>query len=184
MSERLTDEQVADLADPSLDEIWGCEDVNTLAREVQEYRALRPTCPTCNGTCVATRALMPATPSTCIHCEQTITLHGNSRWYHTGGWECCRLGSPSSPVATPPIVEGDVPCPDCTDGKLPLDRWVDRLLAQCVRQRALFDDLRACPTTIAVPRLIATSDDVNSWPFVVEVPRATWDALHAIGGES
>lgn len=49
MSERLTDEQVADLADPSLDEIWGCEDVNTLAREVQEYRALRPTCPTCDG---------------------------------------------------------------------------------------------------------------------------------------
>ena len=39
MSERLTDEQVADLADPSLDEIWGCEDVNTLAREVQEYRS-------------------------------------------------------------------------------------------------------------------------------------------------
>ena len=60
----------------------------------------------------------------------------------------------------------------------------DRLLAQCVRQRALLYDLRACPTTIAVPRLIATSDDVNSWPFVVEVPRATWDALHAIGGES
>jgi len=59
----------------------------------------------------------------------------------------------------------------------------DRLLAQCVRQRALFDDLRACPTTIAVPRLIATSDDVNSWPFVVEVPRATWAALCAIGGE-
>ena len=61
---------------------------------------------------------------------------------------------------------------------------VDRLLAQCARQRALLVDLRACPTTIAVPRLIATSDDVNSWPFVVEVPRATWDALHAIGGES
>jgi hypothetical protein len=60
----------------------------------------------------------------------------------------------------------------------------DRLLAQCVRQRALFDDLRACPTTIAVPRLIATNNDVNSWPFVVEVPRSTWDALHAIGGES
>ena len=61
---------------------------------------------------------------------------------------------------------------------------VDRLLAQCARQRALFDDLRACPTTIAVPRLIATSDDGNSWPFVVTVPRATWDALHAIGSES
>ena len=61
---------------------------------------------------------------------------------------------------------------------------VDRLLAQCARQRALLVDLRACPTTIAVPRLIATSDDGHSWPFVVEVPRATWDALHAIGGES
>ena len=60
----------------------------------------------------------------------------------------------------------------------------DRLLAQCARQRALLVDLRACPTTIAVPRLIATSDDGSSWPFVVEVPRATWDALHAIGGES
>lgn len=48
---QLTDEQVADLADPSLDEIWGCEDVNTLAREVQEYRALRPPYPTCGGTC-------------------------------------------------------------------------------------------------------------------------------------
>ena len=60
----------------------------------------------------------------------------------------------------------------------------DRLLAQCVGQRALLDDLRACPTTIAVPRLIATSDGVNSWPFVVTVSRSTWDALHAIGGES
>ena len=61
---------------------------------------------------------------------------------------------------------------------------VDRLLAQCVRQRALLDDLRACPSTIAAPRLVATSDDVNSWPFVVTVSRSTWDALHAIGGES
>ena len=56
--------------------------------------------------------------------------------------------------------------------------------AEVLRQRALFDDLRACPSTIAAPRLIATSDDVNSWPFVVTVPRVTWDALHAIGGES
>jgi hypothetical protein len=61
---------------------------------------------------------------------------------------------------------------------------VDRLLALAVRQRALLDDLRACPSTIAAPRLIATSDDVNSWPFVVTVSRSTWDALHAIGGES
>lgn len=126
MSERLTDFDVANQL-VLYGEVGSMDfdpDVLALAREVQEYRALRPTCPTCNGTCVATRALMPVTPSTCIHCEQTITLHGNSRWYHTGGWECCRLGSPSSPVATPPIVEGDVPCPDCTDGKIPLDKWV------------------------------------------------------------
>ena len=58
---------------------------------------------------------------------------------------------------------------------------VDRLLAQCVRQRALLDDLRACPTTIAVPRLIATSDDCLPPPLNVAVPRVTWDALHAIG---
>ena len=43
---------------------------------------------------------------------------------------------------------------------------------------------QARETAAIYRRLIATSDDVNSWPFVVEVPRATWDALHAIGGES
>lgn len=53
--------------------------------------------------------------------------------------------------------------------------------AEVLRQRALLDDLRACPSTIAAPRLIATSDDVNSWPLNVAVPRVTWDALHAIG---
>lgn len=29
-----------------------------------------------------------------------------------------------------------------------------------------------------------TGADLQWWHFVVEVPRATWDALHAIGGES
>ncbi len=137
MSERLTDFDVANQL-VLYGEVGSMDfdpDVLALAREVQEYRALRPTCPTCNGTCVACRALMPVTPSTCIHCEQTITLHGNSRWYHTGGWECCRLGSPSSPVATPPIVEGDVPCPDCTDGKMPLDEWVALLVETLIEAR-------------------------------------------------
>lgn len=129
MSERLTDEQVADLADPSLDEIWGCEDVNTLAREVQEYRALRPTCPTCDGKRrVATRSGL-----------------------------------------------GDDPCPDCTDGKMPLDKWVALLLAQCVRQRALLDDLRACPVH---------HGGIGGLGCLVRLPWQTCDALHAIGGES
>ena len=49
----------------------------------------------------------------------------------------------------------------------------DRLLAQCVRQRALFDDLRCCP----VER--STMSHVTLW-----IGRSTWDALHAIGSES
>ena len=141
--ERLTDEQVAWYAGTSRTAKWTAdmavhENIVTLAREVQEYRALRPTCPTCAAKRrVATRSGL-----------------------------------------------GDDPCPDCTDGKMPLDKWVALLLAQCARQRALLVDLRACPTTIAVPRLIATSDDGKSWPFVVTVSRSTWDALHAIGGDS
>ncbi len=149
MSERLTDDQVAWYAGTSRTAKWTAdmavhENIVTLAREVQAHRALRPPCPTCDGTCVATRALPPVTPSTCIHCEQTITLHGNGRWYHTGGWECCRLGSPSSPVATPPIVEGDVPCPDCTDGKMPLDKWVALLVADSERLAAAYSRECAC----------------------------------------
>ena len=50
---------------------------------------------------------------------------------------------------------------------------VDRLLAQCVRQRALLDDLRCCP----VER--STMSHVTLW-----IGRSTWDALHAIGSES
>ena len=50
---------------------------------------------------------------------------------------------------------------------------VDRLLAQCVRQRALLDDLRCCPVEY-VARNYRT----------VQIDSPTWDALHAIGGES
>ena len=94
---QLTDEQVADLADPSLDEIWGCEDVNTLAREVQEYRALRPPCPTCDG---------------------------KQWWRHV--------------AQSAEGIEGDYvdPCPDCTDGKMPLDKWVALLVETLAAARS------------------------------------------------
>lgn len=51
---------------------------------------------------------------------------------------------------------------------------VDRLLAQCVRQRALLDDVAMSPA--------AAPDDYAD--FFVRVSRETWAALHAIGGES
>ena len=162
MSEQLTDEQVAWYAGTSRTAKWTAdmavhENIVTLAREVQEHRALRPTCPTCRGS----QQIMDLR---CDNCGGSASL--------PFGMTC------SNHLARP------TPCPDCTDGKIPLDKWVALLLAQCVRQRALLDDLRACPSTIAAPRLVATSDDVNSWPFVVTVSRSTWDALHAIGGES
>jgi hypothetical protein len=48
MTDRLTDEQVARVATwtGAEPEVWTAV---ALAREVQEYRALRPTCPTCGG---------------------------------------------------------------------------------------------------------------------------------------
>lgn len=73
MSERLTDEQVADLADPSLDEIWGCEDVNTLAREVQEGR----------------KWMADMT----MHIR---TLHRLNGWSKSKGW-WCSCGAPIMP---------------------------------------------------------------------------------------
>lgn len=117
MSERLTDEQVADLADPSLDEIWGCEDVNTLAREVQEHRALRPTCPTCRGS----QQIMDLR---CDNCGGSASL--------PFGMTC------SNHLARP------TPCPDCTDGKMPLDKWVALLVADSERLAAAYSRECAC----------------------------------------
>lgn len=134
MSERLTDDQVAWYAGTSRTAKWTAdmavhENIVTLAREVQEYRALRPTCPTCAAKRrVATRSGL-----------------------------------------------GDDPCPDCTDGKMPLDKWVALLLAQCVRQRALLDDLRTAPVH---------HGGIGGLGCLVRVPWQTCDALHAIGGES
>lgn len=51
MSDRLTDDKVAMYVDMGNYPATSCvnDDVIALAREVQEYRALRPTCPTCEG---------------------------------------------------------------------------------------------------------------------------------------
>ena len=51
----------------------------------------------------------------------------------------------------------------------------DRLLAQCVRQRALLDDLRTAPVH---------HGGIGGLGCLVRVPWQTCDALHAIGGES
>ena len=51
----------------------------------------------------------------------------------------------------------------------------DRLLNQCARQRALLDDVRNSSVVDVKPRHVL----VTVW-----LERATWDALHAIGGES
>lgn len=51
MSDRLTDEQVAYIERRCNNEHFTLpwQEAVALAREVQEYRALRPTCPTCLG---------------------------------------------------------------------------------------------------------------------------------------
>ena len=50
---------------------------------------------------------------------------------------------------------------------------VDRLLAQCVRQRALLDDLLASLIFGQGPDYV-----------IARINNPTWDALHAIGGDS
>lgn len=82
--DRLTDERVSEYANESrwvLGFVQG--DAAKLAREVQEYRALRPDCPTCHS---------------------------------YGAW---------------------LACPDCTDGKMPLDKWVALLVENAERLSAM-----------------------------------------------
>lgn len=91
MSERLTDFDVANQL-VLYGEVGSMDfdpDVLALAREVQEYRALRPTCPTCDG---------------------------KQWWRHV--------------AQSAEGIEGDYvdPCPDCTDGRMPLDKWVALLV--------------------------------------------------------
>ena len=83
MTDRLTDEQVALAARLAYDGAG----VVALAREVQEYRALRPDCPTCGGSG-----------------ERPINHQADK-------------------YAEPYHV-----CPDCTNGKMPLNKWVALLV--------------------------------------------------------
>lgn len=85
MSGRLTDEQVARYVDMGNHPATSCanDDAIALAREVQEYRTLRPDCPTCDGQGV-------------------------------------EFASDEDDI-------GDA-CDDCTDGKVPLDKWVALLV--------------------------------------------------------
>ena len=87
--------------------------------DVEAIRRTIP-CPTCNGSHLVPSSSPPASPTTCLHCKRRITLHENDKWYHAGGWQSCRIGSPSTTIATPPI-EGD-PCPDCSDGFISPER--------------------------------------------------------------
>ncbi len=74
---------------------------NALATEVQAYRALRPDCPTCGG-------------------ERVIY---DLRCEHCGGSASLPLGMTCLDHQPKPQ-----PCPDCADGKMPLDKWVALLV--------------------------------------------------------
>ena len=87
---RLTDEQVAH-AVADYDDVTV---TNALAREVQAYRALRPDCPTCEGS-------------------------GRGKHPHL-------IVDPADIDANGHLIP--YPCPDCTDGKMPLDKWVALLV--------------------------------------------------------
>ena len=68
--------------------------------QVQAYRALRPDCPTCEGA--------GCDLDFCRDCGDEYTE------------PCVRHAGCS--------VQCDKCCPDCTDGKMPLDRWVALLV--------------------------------------------------------
>jgi hypothetical protein len=65
VSDRLTDEQVARAARLTYDG----QGVIALAREVQEYRALRPTCLTCDGQMCVMNPNFPHYADPCPDCE-------------------------------------------------------------------------------------------------------------------
>ena len=84
VTDRLTDEQVARAARLT----YNGAVVVALAREVQAYRALRPDCPTCEGS-------------------------GRGKHPHL-------IVDPADIDANGHLIP--YPCPDCTDGKMPLDK--------------------------------------------------------------
>jgi hypothetical protein len=82
-----------------------------LAREVQEYRTLRPDCPTCEG-------------------------RPRQGGYDAGGKWAMHL------------------CPDCTDGKMPLDKW-EALLVETLRSLRTDFAADGYPTVAYVPTIDA-----------------------------
>ena len=89
--------------------IFDVEPIGALAREVQAYRALRPDCPTCGG-------------------ERVIY---DLRCEHCGGSASLPLGMTCLDHQPKPQ-----PCRDCTDGKMPLDKWVALLVETLAAARS------------------------------------------------
>ncbi len=117
MTDRLTDEQVADCAKPDSNYLVGL-----LAREVQAYRALRPDCPTCEG-------------------------RPRQGGYDAGGKWALHA------------------CPDCTDGKMPLDKWVALLVEDGERQAEV---IAALSNSFATdPRDWGSSGARDAWRYGV-----------------
>ncbi len=100
---------------------------NALATEVQAYRALRPDCPTCGG-------------------ERVIY---DLRCEHCGGSASLPLGMTCADHQPKPT-----PCPDCTDGKMPLDHWV-ALLVETLRSLRTDFAADGYPTVAYVPTIDA-----------------------------
>ena len=145
MTDRLTDEQVADCAKPDSNYLVGllarevqayrtmqrqrdavdrpeggltderltdlsrnvfCPDeVADMADELIQYRALRADCPTCGG-------------SGAVEGPERREVVTDER------------GEPCGET----LVDPRIPCPDCTDGKMPLDKWVALLVEDGERQ--------------------------------------------------
>ena len=120
MTDRLTDEQVADCAKPDSNYLVGL-----LAREVQACRALRPDCPTCDGSG-----------------EQVVTQDGMGETIHA-----------------------HITCRDCTDGKMPLDKWVALLVEDGERQAEV---IAALSNSFATdPRDWGSSGARDAWRYGV-----------------
>ena len=116
MTAPLTDEQVAH-AVADYDDVTV---TNALAREVQAYRALRPDCPTCEGS-------------------------GRGKHPHL-------IVDPADIDANGHLIP--YPCPDCTDGKMPLDKWV-ALLVETLRSLRTDFVADGYPTVAYVPTIDA-----------------------------
>ena len=100
--------------------------LSELAREVERDRALRPDCPTCEGA--------GCDLDFCRDCGDEYTD------------PCIRHAGCT--------VQCDKCCPDCTDGKMPLDKWV-ALLVKTLRSLRTDFVADGYPTVAYVPTIDA-----------------------------